>query len=119
MAKTNLLYFVLQKIADGLNSSYKALMAIRTPKLLSIITNVLWKGIKKAYPEIAKYLDVIIEIAFKISKAVNEDGTEGYIKKGKVVKGMQELANALGITIPEGLLNLINEVVYFVVKYDF
>ena len=91
---------------------YDWFKGIKLPSFLVKITNFIYK-----YVSISNLAE-IVKVAYEISKEVENDTVAGYIKKKKVVSGMQKMAKALGLELPTTLANLINECVAFYIKFS-
>lgn len=91
--------------------AYDAIKDWRAPRTLRALIDLAWK-IMKQYPKIS----VIAMEAFEISKEVEKEGIEGYLKKRKVVAGINKIAKKFNVELPTTIANAINELCTLAVK---
>lgn len=83
---------------------YDAIKDWETPQSLRAIINLAWKIVKK-FPKITP----IAMKAFEISKEWENEDIAGYLKKRKVVAGINRIAKEFEAEIPKKVAYFINE----------
>ncbi len=89
---------------------YDFFKKLRVPSFIVKLTNLICKYVK------IPALGEIIKVAYEISKEVEKDNVPGWIKKQKVVSGINKFAKSLGYEVPKVAANFINELVALYIK---
>lgn len=99
-------------IKDFFQKPYDFFKNLAAPKFFVKISQLILK-----YITIPKLLE-IIQVAYKLSNEVENDTVPGYVKKEKVVSGINEFIALLGISLSKTIINFIAELVALYIKIE-
>ena len=94
-------------------TSYDFFKKLKAPDFLVKVSDLILSKIR--IPQLAQ----IINVAYKVSKSVEDKKMTGLAKKGEVVKAIEKFTGLIGVKLPTVMKNFINELVCVYIKLGF